>query len=292
MRIILRMAFVYFFLISHIYASEIKQPIPIGNFSLPRSQRPGALYSFGSNIIEPGQLIGKIQPNIYEDSKTRDVGSGGTLLLGTSKKTSLLFSLPITASTRPSQDGRTAGIGNIGLQGEYELYHRTSLNDTEQLAFISGFAVPSGTEHFSSPNFSYFFAGTYNHTWQDWIFFAAPGLLQWGGDPKTRTAPRLYYNAGLGRNILSKSGEYIFAGFFEVNGQHDNKNRSAVPVTRNSGGRLYSDGNILYISPSLFFSTPKWLLQFDVSIPMTQTWLGTRDRVDYFAGISIAYTFT
>jgi hypothetical protein len=288
---IIRSIFIYFFAIACIYGAETEQPTPVGNFALPQSQRPGALYSFGSNIIDPGQLIAKIQPNLYKDSKERDVGSGVTLLYGSSEKTSLLFSLPIIASTSPSRNGRTAGFGNLGLQGEYELYHRTSLTDSEQIGFLSGFTVPSGTENFSSKNFSYFFGGTYNHTWQDWIIFAAPGILQWGGNPQTRTAPRIFYEAGIGRNLLSKSGQYIFAGFLEVNGQHDNKNRSTVPVTRNGGGHLYSDGNILFISPSLFFSTPKWLFELDLSLPITQTWFGTRDRVDYFTGASIAYTF-
>lgn len=294
MHFILKRFFLFFcFFIINIDAVAMEKPIPIGNFSLPPSQRPGALYSFGSNIIDPGQIIGRITPNLFQTTTRRYIGSGLAMLYGSSSNTSLLFTLPITPSTSGPKDiQRHAGFGDVGLQGEYALYQHSSLTDSETGALLGGFTVPSGTKNFGYDTFSYFIGGTYSHVWSDWIIFTAPGLLQFsGGDPKKRLASRAYYEVGVAHNISSQTGEYIFTGFLEINGQYDNKNPSPMPVTRDSGGRVLSDGNLLFLSPSLFFSTQKWILALGVSWPITQHWLGTRDQVDYFIGASIGYRF-
>lgn len=271
-------------------ASTSEEPPPIGNFSLPRSQRPGSFYSFGSNIIGPGQLVARTLPNLFKSTGSYSIGSGATLLYGTSAKSSLLFSVPITPYTT-NRTSHHAGLSDVGLQGEYAIYERASSKDSELGALLAGFTVPSGASALSYGTFSYFFGGTYSHSWIDWIFFAAPGILQFGGNPKSRLGTRCYYELGVGRNISSQSGEYIFTGFLEVNGQYDKKNASPKPVTHQSGGSILSDGNLLFVSPSLYFSTQKWVLELGVSWPITQFWLGTQNEVNYFVGSAIAYTF-
>lgn len=294
MRIILLAIIVLynFFVFESAYASSMEvPPDPIGNFSLPESQRPGAFYSFGSNIIAPGQVLARVTPNLFQETGRRFVGSASSILYGTSEKSSLLFTLPMTPSVTGGI-GRHAGFGDVGLQGEYEVYKRSSSTDSQKGGVIAGFTVPSGTKGFSSDTFSYFIGGAFSHTWTNWIVFAAPGLLQFsGGSSDKRLGARTYYELGVGRNISSQPGEYIFAGFLEVNGQYDKQNPSIHPVTHNSGGSVLSDGNLLFISPSLFFSTKKWVLEAGVSVPITQYWLGTRKKVDYFIGTAIAYTF-
>lgn len=277
-------------LVESVHASVLETPPPNGNFALPRSQQPGAAYSFGSNILDPGQLQGRTTPNIFKSTGRRDIGSGVTLLYGTSEKTSLLFSLPITPS-RTGGQGRHAGLGDAGLQGEYEFYRRSSFKSIQKAAVLASFTLPTGTKDFSSEHVSYFIGGTFNQTWTDWIVFAAPGLLRFGGNPKNRPAPRYYYELGVGRNLTSQSGDYILTGFVEVNGQYDPKEPSPTPVTRNSGGNILSDGNLLFFTPSLFFSTKKWIVELGVSLPVTQHWIGTRKQVNYYAGTAIAYTF-
>ncbi|MDP3560365.1 MAG: hypothetical protein Q8R79_08485 [Legionellaceae bacterium] len=264
-------------------------PLPIGNFSLPQSQQPASIYSFGSNILEPGQAQINFTPNVFKSTGERYIGGGSTLLYGTSKTTSLLFSVPATLSFTNGQVTHT-GFGDLGLQGEYEFYHRASSKDKEHLAALAGFTVPSGDTHFTAGKFSYFFGGTYSHAWYNWLWFFAPGVLKFTGPPHKRLATRYYYEFGVGRNLGSQSGRYIFTGFLELNGQYDDQNPTDKPVTLESGGRVLSKGNLLFFTPSLWYSTPHWALKLGLSWPVTQDWLGTRNAVNYYAASSIIYT--
>ena len=278
------------FLMISANASTSDEPPATGNFALPRSQRPASFYSFGSNIIDKGQLLARTTPNLFKTTEARYIGSGATLLYGTSSNSSLLFSLPMTPSSKDRHEEHS-GFGDGGLQGEYAFYQHSSVKDTEQAAIISGFTLPSGTSRIGVGTFSYFIGGVYHHVWKDWVWFAAPGLLQFRGNPTIRLAPRGYYELGVGRNIAAQSGEYIFTGFLEVNGQYDGKNPSRTPVTRSSGGSVLSDGNLLFFSPSLWLSTQHWAFEFGVSLPITQHWIGTRNQVNYYLGSAVAYTF-
>ena len=264
-------------------------PDPIGNFSLPPSQRPGAFFSYGSNIINPGQVQGRVTPNTLKARGQRYIGSSLYLLYGTSATTSLLFSLPITPSATVASH-HFAGIGDMGLQGEYAFYKRASTYDTEQAAMLAGFSVPSGARGLSYQTSSYFLGATYNHMLVDWIWFAAPGVLLFGGNQNNRLKPCYFYEAGVGRNISSQSGQHIFTWFLEVNGQSGQSNASVIEKAR-SGQELIPSGTLLYFSPSLWFSSQKWIIRAGLSLPIEQHWSNPRIRTDYYAITSITYTF-
>lgn len=72
---------VFFLNIVNLYAAAAEQPYPIGNFSLPRSQRPGADYSFGSNILDAGQAQVHVVPDVFKTTGQRYIDSSVRLLV-------------------------------------------------------------------------------------------------------------------------------------------------------------------------------------------------------------------
>lgn len=272
--------------IQFLYASTSVSPLPIGNFSLPRSQQPGAFYSFGSNILDPGQAQLHAAPDIFKVTKARYIDYGTRLLYGTSENTSLLFTLPMTTFT--NREVNISGFGNFSIQGDYEFYRKASLTDVEKGSLIVSFSPPTG--NLGTQAYTHFIGGVYNHTWVDWLWFSALGISQFVKHNGEQPAPRVYYELGVARNLDSVTGDHMLTGFMEIVGQYDPRYRTSHPITRLSGGNVLSNGYLLFIVPSIFWSNKKWILEGGVSIPISQYWLGTRDKVDYFIGGGISYT--
>ncbi|MCX7115057.1 MAG: hypothetical protein NTW08_04045 [Gammaproteobacteria bacterium] len=285
----IKIMLVFCFLTTNSHAA-LPEPDAIGNFSLPRSQRPAAFFSFGSNILNPGQLQGRFKPNLLKGNKLQYIGSNLDLLFGTSTRTSLLLILPTTPSETLNHH-HVSGFGDMGIQGQYAVYQRISRSDTEQASVIARLSAPTGTQGVSYNTASYFIGGTYNHSFVDWIWFAAPGVLLFDHRQDRSKGPSYYYEVGVGRNISSQPGRYICAWFLELNGQYDQTSTVPLPEAFQSNQGKLLDGNILYFSPSLWFSTPKWIIRTGFSIPIEQHWANPGTRVDYYAGAGIAYTF-
>ncbi len=279
--------FAFYAITSNAYATAIDQPYPIGNFSLPRSQRPGADYSFGSTIIDAGQAQIHVVPDIFKATRQRFFDYSLRLLYGTTDHTSLLLELPMSTVTTRDVHNKS-GFDNFTIQGDYEFYNHPSSTDIEKASLIGSFSPPTGD--LGTRACTYFIGSVYNHSWSEWMWYAAPGISQFIKHNGEQPAPRVYYELGVGRNISSETGRYIVTGFLEINGQYDPRIFTSHPVTHSSGGSVLSNGHLLFFSPSLFFSNPQWLFQIGVSLPITQHWLGTRDKVDYATAAGIAYT--
>lgn len=277
--------------------SQQEEPLPIGNFSLPKSQRPGAFYSFGSKILEPGQVQLRDTPNIFKDTPSRYFSAPFNIQFGTSKHTSFLFSLPITAdqvTTNSTGTRHLSGLGNIGLQMEYEFYDRHSLVDTENAGLIASVTLPSGDTAISSPYQTFFIGGTYTHTWTKWILFGATGYLMNEAPARFRSGDILYFESGIGRDIYSKSGQFNFTGFLEINGQYDQNAPSWAFSTKpiSQRGSVLNNGYLIFFSPSLWYSNRDWIVQLGVSTPIAQQWAHTTETVHYYTSLTLLYTFS
>lgn len=270
------------------YSTTPIEPPPIGNFSLPTSQRPGAFYSFGSKILGEGKVQARITPNIFKDTTAQFIGMPSTLQWGVSDDISLLYTLPATLDKAFRSDHEikhTSGLGNMGLQGDYQFYERGSHIDKENAGLLLGFTVPSGKRSVSSSVPSYFVGATYTHTWIEWLWFAAPGYLVYEGERKDRPANQWYWELGVGKDLASESKAFCFTGFLEVNGQISEKKPT---FTR---GELFTNGYILFFSPSLFYANQRWIAQLGYSVPIVQHWVGTKEKVTYFTAFTLIRTF-
>lgn len=281
------------------YAEDV-EPLPTGNFSLPKSQRPGAFYSFGSKILDKGQIQVATKPNYFKESQVIFFGMPNQIQYGTSDRTSVFVAFPATLyyeKHTPTTTTRDTGFDNLGLQGEYEFFTRKSLTDSESADAIFGATLPTGslsvTQHWSG----FFFAGSYNHTWVDWIIFSSAGYLLFEGPTKIRPGDVLFYEVGTGRDLISESGKYNLTAFLELNGQYNQVDPALslfisginTPVQTNSArnfsngfthttGSVFSDGVLLFMTPSLWFSTKQWIIQLGASLQCTNTGLTQRSE--------------
>ncbi|MCX7115155.1 MAG: hypothetical protein NTW08_04545 [Gammaproteobacteria bacterium] len=281
---------------------SVETPEPIGNFALRKSQRPGAFYSFGSKILEPGQVQLAMKPNIFKETGSRFIGSPNTIQFGTSEHTSFFIALPVTLDAqRKTSHGLTdhSGINNLGVQGEYEFLSHASAQQTENAGVLFGITAPTGARNVTSPWTSFFGGGTYTHAWVDWLFFSSAGYLVFEGSEPIRPGNIFYFEVGGGYNLMYESKKSNVNIFCEINGQSSEQDpanklnlsggHSLGALMRPSGSAL-SDGYLLYVSPSLWYSNNDWIVQLGGSIPIAQRWANTPEKVDYYASLAVLYT--
>lgn len=264
-----------------------EEPRKIGNFALPTSQQPAALFGFGGNIIDKGE----VQLFFFADEF---VGKNRTImdlipsvLFGITKDASIFFNFPFTPLMRDDGE-RSSGLEDFFIQLEYAFYNKSTSTYVDQATVLVNVTVPTGSSKknpptgFGSP--SLFVGGTYYHTMVDWFVFTAPGAVLTTSDHRTKFGDQFLYQFGFGRNIPSPEG-WIYAWMLEIDGQYNKKNRINGVIDDNSGG------NVIYATPSLWISSKEILMQFGVSLPIKQNWFGNQSKVDYALNFNFAWSF-
>jgi hypothetical protein len=263
------------------------KPPRIGNFSLPLSQQPAALFGFGGNIIEKGevQLYFFADDFVGRNKITTDLIPG--ILFGITDDWSIFFNFPVTPILK---DGRftSSGFEDFFVQFEYAFYNKTTLDYEDQATFVFNATVPTGSikknppTGFGSP--SLFLGGTYYRTYVDWFLFTSHGAVLTTSEHRTKFGDQFLYQFGFGKNMPSPE-DWIYAWMLEVDGQYNKKNRIDGAIDPNSGG------NTIYVTPSLWFSSKEVLVQFGVSIPVNQHLFGRQRKFDYALNFNFAWSF-
>ncbi|VEB35280.1 Uncharacterised protein [Legionella sainthelensi] len=280
------------------------EPPPRGNYALATSQQLGPFFSFGQNIVDKNQLIVSYNPS-YLYSKGQSILEGDpALLYGITDSMSLLVTLPY-AFRYNNGNITQSGIGDLAIDLEYAFYNFENSKYSDQATIIfsptlpisnldaiskknnpnqrvSGFSRKNVPSNFNAV--SYFMGATYSRMLIDWYGFVAPGVLLIDKHDSIQQGIQYYYNLGIGRDIKSKEKEYIFAGLLELNGQYSAKTTFASHTVPNTGG------NVIYVTPSLWFSTPKLVVQVGISLPINQYWYGNQSNVSYYTGSIITWT--
>lgn len=284
--------------------SLANEPPTIGNYSLGSSQQPGPLFSFGQNIVDKNQLIVSYNPS-YLYSRGQNIVEGDpSLLYGITDSMSLLVTLPY--ALRYDNGGKTqSGIGDLAIDLEYAFYNFENSRYSDQATIIlsptfpisnldsiskkdhpsqriSGFSRKNTPSNFNAV--SYFIGSSYSRTLINWYGFVAPGVLLIEEQDSVQQGTQYYYNLGIGHNIKSEEKKYIFAGLLEFNGQYSSKTKFKSNTVPNTGG------NIIYATPSLWFSTPKFVVQIGISLPITQYWYGNQSNISYYTSSIITWT--
>lgn len=263
------------------------EPPKIGNFSLPTSQQPAALFGFGGNIIDQEE----VQVYLFADEF---VGKSRTVidlipgvLFGITKKLSIFFNYPYSPLM---VDGgkRTSGLEDFLVQVEYAFYNQSTSSYFDQATVVANLTVPTGSIKkdpvigFGSP--SIFIGSTYYRTWVDWFAFAAPGAVLITSDHGTKFGDQFLYQFGFGRNFPSPKG-WIYAWMIEVDGQYSKRNRLKGTLDHDSGG------NVIYVTPSLWISSKEVILQFGVSVPINQHLFGKQRKFNYALNFNCSWSF-
>lgn len=279
------------FFISSLWGKEDEEktiePPKVGNFSLPTSQQPAGLFAFGGNIIEKDEVQIFLFYDDFIGKRKRTVDVIPSLLLGLSNNLSLFFTYAFTPLLKDGSQ-KSRGLEDYFIQLEYAFYNQSTAYYSDQATLLANFTTPTGSVTKNPPTGygcpSFFLGGTFYRTWVDWIAFTCQGAILPSSNNQTRIGNQYLYQFGLGRNIPSPQGS-IWAWMIEVDGQYSEKNRINKSLDPNSGG------NVIYITPSLWYSTKEITLQIGISLPVTQHLYGKQRKFDYAINFNSAWSF-
>jgi hypothetical protein len=263
-------------------------PPEIGNFSLPPSQQPGSLLSFGENIFNKGEMQFFTFGDYLRSAKSYGTEVGAALIYATTDSSSLLIS---NAYSLRQKEGNfhSSGFGDMALQYEYAFYAAANREFSDQATIVAQTLLPTGTvtknpaTGFGSP--SYFLGGTFLRNYVDWLFFTSHGVLVTTSHHGIKVGNEFLYQAGLGRNIAYLSSEWIFNWALEATGQYSEKAKIMGVKSPNSGG------NFILLTPSIWFSTKDIIFQFGVAKPIYQHLNGIQNKIHYIILSTFTWTF-
>ena len=266
---------------------EEEEPPKIGNFALPTSQQPAALFGFGGNIIDKGEVQLYFFADDIAGRKRTTVDLIPSVLFGITKDWSIFFNFPFSPYME-YDNHRSGGLEDFFVQLEYAFYNKSTAIYQDQATVVANVTFPTGSikknppTGFGAPSF--FVGGTYYHMMVDWFVFVAPGAVLTTSECGFKIGDQFLYQFGFGRNIPSPCG-WIYAWMIEVDGQYNQKNRIACGYDENTGG------NTILVTPSGWISTKEMLFQFGVSFPITQNLFGNQHKVDYVINLNFAWSF-
>lgn len=250
-------------------------PPPIGNFALPTSQQPGPLVGFGENIIDKNQVQLFVFADAFIGKNSYATDAIPSLLWGIRDDLSFFFNVPFALRDK-DRGNHSSGIEDIFAQLEYAFLIKKHSHSVDQATLVANVTFPTGSSSKNPPtgfgSTSFFIGTTFNHTGIDWFFFTSPGaVLTTTTKHGTKFGDQILYQFGLGRNIPSPTG-WIFAWMVELDGLYAWKNKIKGHTDPDSGG------NVIYITPSLWFSSKRLILQFGAGYPVVQHLFGHQSR--------------
>jgi hypothetical protein len=266
---------------------EKLEPPKVGNFSLPTSQQPAALFGFGGNIINQGEVQLYFFADWFHGKKKQTADLIPSVLFGITDTWSIYFNFPFTPGLRDGHN-RSSGLEDWFVQLEHAFYNHSTADYVDQATFVTNLTVPTGSVRKNPPTGfgapSVFVGATFYRAQVDWIYFTSQGAVLTSSDHGTKIGDQFLYQFGIGRNIPSPEGG-IYACMLEVDGQYNKKNRIDGRLDKNSGG------NTIYITPSLWISSEKMLVQFGPSFPLNQNLFGQQRKFQYALNFNFAWSF-
>jgi len=269
-----------------LHAATSIEPPHSGNFSLPISQQPGPLVSFGQNIVKRNQAQVFLYPSYLKAPQQQYPNASPSLLYGFSDNASLFITTPIAINYTNNKQ-RASGFADTSVQGEYAFYNKDNDRFSDQSTVVGGMTLPSGSfikrPQTGQGTVGYFIGTTFNRTSIDWMFFASPGITLFKPTPTTPFESQYLYQVGIGRNIKSIPDKSILLVMVELDGLYSKNNLQLNALYSNAGG------NIVLATPSLWFSTQHLILQAGLSLPISQHVAQPQDKISYYAIMSIGW---
>ena len=257
-----------------------------GNLALSSSQQPGPLLGFGQNIIDKNDLQGYFYADYIktEAEKTADFMPG--FLYGIRDDLSIFVNLPITRMSDATSKSTSVGVS---VQAEYAYYSKTKLKSESQATIVLAISGPNGSmikQVVSNRQSSTFFlGGTYSYLSIDWYLYGAlGGLFTIRNKTDTAFGDNFLYQGGIGRNFWhAKSFIYLF--LVEMLGDKFKSNFVNEVIDLNSGG------NIIFLAPSIWISSEKFIFQAGISVPVYQKLIGNQNEYKYQIAFNLGWKF-
>jgi len=260
----------------------------IGNFAVPFSQQLGPLLSFGQNMIGKNQTQISLFADDFVGTEKHSADINPTILYQITDNLSVFFNFPIAASYR--QDNQhSSGLEDTLLQFEYAFYSKQNSRFSDQATVVTNVSFPAGSAQkqpatgFGSSTF--FLGATFSRTSVEWFGFTSDGIIQTTSHNGLKFGDEFLYQFGVGRNISSVTSKYLFAGLVEINGQYTQRSTIDGVTDPDSGG------NVIYITPSLWLSTQKLIVQLGAGFPVVQNLFGEQRGNHYLLVGSLTWTF-
>lgn len=259
-----------------------------GNYALPTSQQPGPFLSFGQNIIDKNELQIFLTPNYFKAHSETFFTVSPSALYGITEDSSLYVIAPVAADFR-SGDDHSSGAGDTLIQYEYAFYETSNSKYTGQATVVTNMTLPSGSFYKNPPTGfgapSFFLGTTYNQMYVDWLWFVSSGAIIPTRHNGIRVGSQYLYQFGVGPTISAIPDKYILAGLLEFDGIYSEKNTVFNHYEPDTGG------NVVSFTPSIWFSTPKFLFQLGVSFPLSQQLNGNQSLMQYSITGNVAWSF-
>lgn len=171
---------------------------------------------------------------------------------------------------------------------EYAFYQADRHLSTDQATIVANVTIPSGSATKDPPTGvgapSFFIGGTFNRTAVDWFYFSSLGAMLTTEYDLGKLGNKYYYQAGIGRHIPSPRG-WIFAVMLELDGQYNSKDRVDGSKDPNTGG------NVVFITPSLWISSEKIIIQLGWGGVLTQHLNGDQSKFTHQMLCNFGWTF-
>lgn len=262
--------------------------IPIGNFALPVSQRPGPFFGFGQNFAEKNNII--VSATALHTKGCHQLFDDVTpaLLYGVNDRLSLLFYAPIAARFCVEQN-RSHGIEDVFAQAEYIFFEDGTSTVSNYMSLVGNVSLPAGSSTkvpptgFGSPSF--FVGITLGRLEDRWYYFGSPGALITATHHGHRLGNQFFYQGGIGRNIAYQSERWLLTFILEFAGIYGQRNRFGDFYDDHSGG------NRILFGPSLWFATQHFNLHVGIAGFVFQKLNGSQQKNNYTAGVNIGWKF-
>lgn len=266
---------------------EAVEQVKEGNFLLPLSQQPSPLFSLGQNVVEKGDCMAFLAVFPFFGPKKHTIGAVPYLLYGINDSCSIGLGIPFAFVK--DDCFKASGLGDIFAQIEYAFYETRTPRSTYQATVLTALYLPTGSTKSGTPalgagSTSFLFGGTFSYYSSDWLWFlSAGGNLETKGR-RIRAGSSFLYQGGFGKNITTHKG-WIFTWMIELDGIYTTRDQFCSVTVRNSGG------NVLFLSPSFWASSERFIAQAGISLLPVQHLFGCQTRNEIGALISLGWKF-
>jgi len=262
---------------------EYPAPERIKNFALSSSQELSPLVSFGQTIINKGDLQVFVNSSGYLGKSSYLTYVVPYFIYGI--RDDLSFSAYVPFSPKNAVEGtHSSGILDSFTQLEYAFYAGEGSYYEDQATILTQVIFPTGTTTKNPPTgagaMSFFLGATVDRMTYNWYFFISPAVELALSNGGTKQGNLIYYQCGIGRYIPCPQG-WIFAALVEFDGQYGWKDKVNGLKNPSTGG------NIIYLTPSLWFSSKRVILQFGAGYPVIQNLFGNQPKQHYSVNFSL-----
>lgn len=269
--------------------NEHVKPLPIGNFSVPVMTQIAPLISFGQLLIGKQALLPEVSGLYTRGHENYSNTIAPNVIYGIRDDLSVFFVVPFDAKSR-SGASHSSGIEDIFLQMEYGFYNKTCSDYTLQATLVGNVQFPTGSSskkpRTGNGSFTYFLGTTFAYLSRNWYAFASPGVNLTTTHHRTKFGNSYLYQWGFARYIkqLSPPG-WIFDFMVEFDGTYAEKDKIHGVFDPNTGG------NLIFVTPSIWLSSKRWLLQWGVGCPLLQDLNGKQNKLKYLIAYTLGIAF-